>query len=336
MMASLRVLRGFWQSRMFFKVCFCRKCWYFCPEFSIRVVWCLGVYAFVWVLGLFSVFAFIACGIWFFPKQLQLMGFLILAKKQTLLQHDFQVCLPLSPFYWILFRHDFQFCHDFQVCLPLSPFYWILFRHDFQVCLPLSPFYWILSHHEFEASLCLCPFVSLLLDPAHHDCEASPRLTPLTGLNSIMILRLSPFVSLFPPSTGSSSVMISRLFFLCLPSTGSSLIIEFGACPRLHPVYRIEFHQSPFVSLLLDPVPSLFRGLFFFGSVCPPSNSPAQRSKSTIIQRFVSSCSLLNFRQRTWFEVSKIKLMRNAVWGRCWCNCWLAVLLHVRLWADCV
>ena len=34
----------------------------------------------------------------FFPKQLQLMGFLILSKKQTLFQHDFQVCLPLSPF----------------------------------------------------------------------------------------------------------------------------------------------------------------------------------------------------------------------------------------------
>ena len=71
----------------------------------------------------------------FLPKQLQLMGFLILAKKQTLLQRDFKVCLPLSPFYWILFRHDFQ------VCLPLSPFYWILFvmiSRFVSLCLPFT------------------------------------------------------------------------------------------------------------------------------------------------------------------------------------------------------
>ena len=51
--------------------------------------------------------------------------------------------VSLSPFYWILFRHDFQ------VCLPLTPFYWILFRRDFQVRLPLSPFYWIQFRHDF-------------------------------------------------------------------------------------------------------------------------------------------------------------------------------------------
>ena len=38
----------------------------------------------------------------FFPKQLQLMGFSILAKKQTLFQHDFQIDLPLSPFVSLL------------------------------------------------------------------------------------------------------------------------------------------------------------------------------------------------------------------------------------------
>ena len=142
----------------------------------------------------------------FFPKQLQLMGFSILAKKQTLLQHDFHVCLPLSPFYWILFRHDFQVCHplspfywilfrhDFQVCLPLSPFYWILFRHDFQVCLPLSPFYWILFRHDFQVCHPLSPFYWILF---RHDFQVCLPLSPFYWIlfrhDFQVCLPLSPF-----------------------------------------------------------------------------------------------------------------------------------------------
>ena len=135
------------------------------------------------------------------------MGFLILAKKQTLLQHDFQVCLPLASFYWIQFRHDFQVClplSPFVFCHPLSPFYSIQVRHDFQVCLPLSPFYWIQFHQ--------LPLPS----PVHHDFEAclSPFVFHSTGSSPIIILRLLPVC---PSSTGHPDF---EAISLCLPSTG--------------------------------------------------------------------------------------------------------------------
>ena len=99
----------------------------------------------------------IVCFFVFFPKQLQLMGFSIHSKKRNLFHHDFEACLLLSPFCWILRLVSLwfsfywvQFHHDFEASLPLSPFEWIQCHHDFEACLPLSPFYWI----QFHGSLC--------------------------------------------------------------------------------------------------------------------------------------------------------------------------------------
>ena len=169
----------------------------------------------------------------FFPKQLQLMGFLILAQKQTLLQHDFQVCLPLSPFASLLLDPvSSWFPGFFCPCLPSTGSCFVMISLFVSLCLPstgscfvmissllssLSPFYWILSHHEFEASLCFCPFVSLLLDPAHHDCEASPRWLPSYRIKFHNDFEAISLCLPFSPPTGSSSVTISRPVFLCLP-----------------------------------------------------------------------------------------------------------------------
>ena len=139
----------------------------------------------------------------------------------------FQVCLPLSPFYWILFRHDFQ------VCLPLPPFCWILFRRDFQVCLPLSPFYWILFRHDFQI-LGLSPFYWILFRYAFRVC------LPLSPFYWILF-RHGFWVCL--PSTGSCFVMLSRFVSLFLQVAGSYrgsyfskvglLITEIAAAPSL-------------------------------------------------------------------------------------------------------
>ena len=180
-------------------------------------------------------------------------------------RHDLQVSLSLSPFYWIQFRHDFQ------VCLPLCPFHWIqsvMISRFVSLCLPLLD-------PVPSWSRGLSPFVSLVLDPGpstlclrspvhhayfeacqspfvFHSTESSPiiilRFLPVCPLlPAILISKLSPLVSLCVslclPSTGSNSVMISRL--VCrLPSTGSLV---------------------PFVPLLIpqrrDPNPPQFRGL---------------------------------------------------------------------------
>ena len=177
--------------------------------------------------------------------------FVVISRSVSLLgilfRADFHICLPLSPFYWILFRNDFQ------VCLPLSPFYWILLRHGFQVCLPLLPFYWIQFRHDFQVCFPLCPFYWMQF---RRDFQVCPPLSlSYIGSSSVVIPR---FVSLCPPSIGSSSV-ISRFVFLCL-LTGSSPIVILRLLPVCTPStgsssIRIS-RLSPFVSLLLDPVPS--------------------------------------------------------------------------------
>ena len=86
--------------------------------------------------------------------------------------------LALSPFYWSLFRHDFQ------VCPPLSPFYWILFRHVFQVCLPLSPFYWKPLAQMTAALLTFscCHALPLLAAAVLLSCGAPELPGPKSGL----------------------------------------------------------------------------------------------------------------------------------------------------------
>ena len=211
-----------------------------------------------------------------FPKQLQLMGFSILAKKQTLFQHDFQIDLPLSPFVSLLLDPVPTW---FQVCLHLSPF----------VSLLLIPG--------------LSPFVSLLLDPVptwFPDLSPFvPLCLPSIGSCSNMIPGLSPFVSLCLPSTRSCSNMIpglSPFVSLCLPSIGSCSNMIPGLSPfvslLLDPVptwFQVCLHLSPFVSLLLDPVPTWFPDLSSFASLCLPSTGSCSNMIPGL-SPFVSLC----------------------------------------------
>ena len=181
----------------------------------------------------------------YFPKQLQLMGLLILAKKKTLFQHDFQVCLSswfpgLSP-----------------LCLPSTG----------SSSVMISRF----------VSLCL----ALLLDPVSSWFRVVSLCPPSTGSCFVMISRfvslclallLDPVsswfrvVSLCLPSTGSCFVMISRFVSLCLALLLDPVSSWFpGLSPFVSRFYwilfRHDFELSPFVSLLLDPVSSWFPGL---------------------------------------------------------------------------
>ena len=164
-------------------------------------------------------------------------------------------------------------------------------------------------------SVCV-PLSPFYWDPAYHDFEASLRLSPFVFLlldpvpsrfrglppSGFSSIVISWLVSLCPLSKRSSSIMMSRLVSLCLPSTGSSSIM----------ILRLV-------------------------SLCPPSDSRAQRSKSTIIRGLVSIWFPTKF---LWFEVKIVKLIRKAVWGRCWCNSVSAPSARISvsqfLWSMCI
>ena len=164
----------------------------------------------------------------FFPKQLQLMGFLILAKKQPWLQHDFQVYLPLSPFpsllldlvsSWFPGLSPFvSFClPSTEFCFVVSPLCWILFRHDYQVCLPSTGSCFVMIS-GFVSS----PFVSLLPDLVSSWFPGwSPFVSLLLDLVSSWFLGSSPLLSFEfkagPPRTSRALLCIGRL----LASVGS-------------------------------------------------------------------------------------------------------------------
>ena len=261
------------------------------------------------------------------PKQLQLMGFLTLAKKKTLFQHDFQVCLPLSPFYWM------QFSHDFQVSLPLSPFYWIQFRHDFQVCLPLSSFYWIQFRHDFQVCLPLSPFYSIQF---HHDFQVCLPCFPSIGSRFVMIPRFVPLLPLSPfywilfrhafqvclPLSPLYWILFGHDFQVCLPLPPFYWIVfghDFRVCLPLSPFYWILFRHDFQVCLPLSPFYCiLFCHAFQFTdldvvSLRFPSKFLVQGSTFIMVWRRVLLSSPL-FLAGTWFEVKRVKLVR--MWER--------------------
>ena len=83
-------------------------------------------------------------------------------------------------------------------------------------------------------------------------------------------------MSLCLSSIGCSSVVISRCASLSPPSTGSSSVTIFRfVCPLLSPFDWIQFCHGFEVSLLVDSVPSWFRGLspFFATFLLDPDPS---------------------------------------------------------------
>ena len=128
----------------------------------------------------------------FFPKQLQLMGFSILAKKQTLLQHDFQVCLlclPSTGSCFVMISRFVTLCllstgscfvitsRFVTLCLLSTGSCFVMISRFVSLCLPSTGSCFVMISRF--VSLCLpsildlvsscfpglSPFVSLLLDP---------------------------------------------------------------------------------------------------------------------------------------------------------------------------
>ena len=106
------------------------------------------------------------------------------------------------------------------LCLPLSPFYWILFRRDFQVCLPFTGSWFVV----------ISRFVSLCL-PSAGSC-----FVMVSGFVSLCLPSvsscLSSFVSLCLPSTGSS--LSAQMWTSSLPwAHGTPLELMVPMCWRL-------------------------------------------------------------------------------------------------------
>ena len=230
------------------------------------------------------------------------MGLLIHSKKRSLFHHDFQV-----PFYWTSSHHDFQ------VCAPLSPFYWTQFpssfpglcpfvslllgpssHHDFQVCVPLSPLFWIQFHHDFEACPALSPFDSMQFRWFHH------------GLQCCLPRPVLPVFSRRISWHGSVSP-----WFGCF-SLFASLVI----CQWRDPVpwwfTNLFSFVFPLSNFLVQESSSVM--IWRFVSLCLHSNFLVQGFS---FARFVSFCLSSSPVSSPFYF---LELERKAVWGRCWCN----------------
>ena len=247
--------------------------------------------------------AFLYKSLRLFPKQLQLMGFSILAKKQTLFQLDLvSSWFPgLSPFVSLLLNlvsSWFPGLSPFVSLLldlvsswfpGLSPFVSLLLDLVSSWFPGLSPFLSLLLDLVSSWFLGLSPFlVSLLLDLVSSWFPGLfPFVSLLLDLVSSWFLGLSPFVSLCLPNSFSGWVssflqrnkncynMISRFVSLCRPSTAPSTGSVSSWCPGRSPFVFLVLDPvssrfpglSPFVSLLLGPVSSWFPGLSPFVSL---------------------------------------------------------------------
>ena len=82
----------------------------------------------------------------FVPQTAAADGFLIHSRKRTWFHHDFEACVPLSPFYWMQFRHDSRFV---SFCLPFAGSSSVMISRSVSLCLP-SCCYKMQFRHDFQ------------------------------------------------------------------------------------------------------------------------------------------------------------------------------------------